>query len=122
MAITYEVDASLGVVFARWTGVITAQDVSTYMTVLMNDEKARACGRSLADIREAEFRTAGAALSDLVRTAVQPVLTGWTAAILTSSPAAYGLARQFQALTEGFMRTAVFTDEASAREWIIPAR
>jgi len=121
MAITYEVDASLGVVFARWTGVITAQDVASYLTALMSDEKARTCGRSLADVRECEIRIAGPVLAGLMRSAVRPILAGWTAAVLVSKPAQYGAARQFQVLTEKFMRTAVFTDEAAAREWITPA-
>lgn len=122
MPITYKVDASLAVVFARWTGVITAQDVTEYMRTLLNDKQAIACGRSIADARECEIRIAGATLSDLVRSAVQPTLTGWTAALLVSTPAQYGTARQVQVLTEKFMRTAVFTDEAAARAWITAAR
>jgi hypothetical protein len=108
-------------VLARWTGVITAEDVTAYLKALLKDKQAIACGRSLADARECEVRIAGATLSDLVRSAVQPALTGWAAALLVSQPAQYGIARQFQVLTETFMRTAIFTDEASARAWITAA-
>lgn len=122
MPIEYHVEATLGVVFERWTGVITARDVSEHLKALLSDKQALACRRSLADIRECEIQLSGTDVGAATKAIAEPALRGqaWTTAILVQRPVEYGLARQFQALTDTFITTAVFTDESAAREWITP--
>ena len=120
MAITYDVDASKGVVFEYWSGEISARDIAEHLTRLLSDPQALACARSLVDVSEAEPRLTDVELRHLVDTIAIPRLKdkGWTSAILVQKPVQFGMARQFQIFAEVYSKDAIFTDEKAARAWL----
>jgi hypothetical protein len=120
MGITYEVDASKGVVFERWLGAIAGPDIVDHWMLLATDKEAMACGRSVADIRECALQVSGEELRYLVTFVLGPVLEGrhWKTAVLVREPVQFGMAREYQTLAGVFKEDAVFTDLPAACQWV----
>ena len=122
MAITYRISSQDGLIHARFEGEITLDQLRDYNRTLRSDPQFHPELRELVeliDIRtQLEFRQLAiyqdwyAKLPPIARTA-----------IVAAAPAAYGIARQFQALAaDRPERMEVFSDRAAALAWLQGAR
>jgi hypothetical protein len=104
---------------ARWC--VYSRDFSDHLALMLGDARALACRGNLADITESELKFTGEQLGQLVRQTLGPALRGARRriALVVRGPVQYGVARQFQAITEAFCEVEIFTDAPVAREWIL---
>jgi len=123
MPITYQVDATLGIVVARWCGPIPINEVVDYWTALAADKEALACGRAIADLRECELRFTGEELRLMAKQILEPALRGrnWKGAIVVKEPLQYGVSRQYGVYSEAFSNVNVFYSDVLARKWVLEA-
>lgn len=122
MSIQHYVDIERSVLFEKWSGQITAEDVAAQWIWYANSEDAQACRRCFADIRAAELLFSGPEL----RAMVQQHLAGVEAEketknailIAESEPIQMGVSRQFMAFAGSVDKDAIFTDEVEALAWL----
>ena len=121
MPISYTVDAERRVVFERWSGSVTAKDISDYWHTLTHDRHALSIRRSLADLRGMEIRFSEVDFFFLIRTVALPGLGNfkWTAAIVADRNAVRALRRQVQIYMQTFSRSMKFSDRDAALEWVL---
>jgi hypothetical protein len=121
MPIAYKVNAALGIVFADWRGTVTAKDIAGYWTELASDQAALACGRSITDISSCDMQFTGEELRLLAKEILEPAIRGrnWKTAVIIKNPVHYGVTRQHEMLSEGFMNTNVFYSDVLARKWVL---
>jgi len=121
MGITFKVDDARGIVFADWTGDITVEDIARYWAALLSDQPAMACGRSITDLRNCTMQFTGEELRKLAQGILEPAMKGrnWKTAVIVRNPLHYGVTRQHEMFSEGFMQTNVFYSEDLARVWVL---
>ncbi len=118
MGIVYRVDEEAGIVFATWTGEITADVLGDFYRLVLSDKAALSIRRSVTNIQEAKLLFTGEEFGSLIRTIVVPILKdlGWTTAIVVKERdmLQWGVSRQYQAFAHRYSKDSIFTDEASA--------
>ncbi len=118
MGIVYRVDEEAGIVFATWTGEITADVLGDYHRLVLNDKAALRIRRDVTNVQEANLLFTGEEFESLIRTFVMPILKdlGWTTAIVVKEKdlVQWGVSRQYQAFAHRYSKDSIFTDEASA--------
>jgi hypothetical protein len=121
MPIAYKIDSKLGIVFADWRGAVTANEIAEYWTELVADKEALACGRTIADISCCEMRFTGEELRSLAERILEPAIRGknWKTAVIIKDPVHYGVTRQYEMYSEGFMNTNVFYSAVLAHKWVL---
>lgn len=120
LPISYSIDKELGVVMTTWCGDITAADIRRHWERFFSDPEVLAAGRSVADVRAANFQFTGQELSNLVAEVVVPLLVGrsWRTAIVVARPAQFGVSKQFQVYAQLFSTGRIFHDPGEALRWI----
>ncbi len=118
--ISYEIDNELGIVRTTWCGTITAEDLRRYWKEYLADPQVRAVRRSVADIRNADFKFSGKELSNVVNEVVMPLIKDleWRVAIVVAQPVQYGVSNQFRVFAEVFNSSQIFYDPDEAIAWI----
>jgi hypothetical protein len=121
MPIAYFVDTERGVVFSKWDGAVTADDLAQHCKKLFSDERAIAIGRSVADMRGAVIEFSGDDMRQVTGEMVVPAFQKrrWMTAVVVDGPTHYGVTRQFQAHADAFGRSAIFDNEAEALAWLL---
>jgi hypothetical protein len=121
MPITYTVDKERNVVMVTWQGDVTAEDYRAHLRTMLQDPDALSAGRSLIDLREANLVLHGAELNAVREVEAGPRLAGrqWRSAVLVGSTANYGLARQYQILSQSEDTDGLFRDYAAALAWLV---
>ncbi|MBN2391004.1 MAG: hypothetical protein JXR84_09780 [Anaerolineae bacterium] len=123
MAIKYQIDPEMGVIYVNLAGTVHDLDFVTAVDEALHDPGYRAGINSLIDFRAVErfdvsnqtIRRAVGMVSDQLDDYNQP----WKAAIVAPANLVYGLSRMYQLLREGSMEeVGVFRDAESAREWL----
>ena len=119
MGIRYQVDPALGLVRTTWAGAVTAAELERHLRTMLADPAARACARSLTDLRGATLAFDGAELQSVVGRAVLPALDGlrWRAALVVGDAVQVGVSNQWRVYAAE-VETGVFTDEARALAWL----
>lgn len=120
MPISYTVDKERNVVLVTWQGDVTAQDYRQHLRTLLEDPDALRAGKSLTDLTDAKVLVSGAELNAIGSAEAAPRLAGreWKTAVLVSSVVNYGVARQYQILSQAEGSDAVFRDRAAALAWL----
>ena len=123
MPIHYLVDGDLNIVFSTWSMEITAKTAASYYKQLLQDETAMNCGRSLADLRQADMKLTGAEFNEVIAKVVVPNLGSrtWRSAILVQKPDQFGGARQYDVFASGYSSNSIFYDYDEALEWLLKA-
>lgn len=121
MPITYRVDKEQNVAIVTWQGDVTAEDYRAHLKAMLQDPAALRAGRSLIDLRQANVVLRGAELNAIGEAEAGPRLAGrqWNSAVLVGSTANFGLARQYQILSQSEDSDGVFRDYAAALAWLI---
>ncbi len=110
-----------GFIRDRYVGPVAIDELAAHWRVLLADPFVRACGRSLADIRDVELTFIGTDLAAALRGVMAPQTPpgGWQVAVVVSRPIEMGIARQLQLLAGDLMRCRIFTDETEAAAWLL---
>jgi hypothetical protein len=118
MPISYSYDAPRGMILARVTGPTTLADIEEYFRTVRREPWFPA--PALTDVRG----STAAMSNDEVRSAVNRLrelassLRGMPIAIVTDSPASFGLSRMVEQLLDDAVHIHVFRDEPSALAWL----
>lgn len=120
MPISYYIHEQLGIIVETWVGDVSASDLAEYWRNYLANPEVLALRRTLVDLRQAHATFTGRELSDLISTIVDPTLQGrhWKTAIVVDKPVQFGLSRQYHAFAEHYSRDAIFSDPASALQWL----
>ena len=121
MPITYKIDHNRRVVLVEWSDVVTSEELANHLELMLADQEAINCRRSITDTRPASNTSFdfNAIWGNLMITAKRRVQPGsWKVAVIVNTPHLYGVARQFQAVSDEFVEMSFFADEASALEWV----
>jgi hypothetical protein len=123
MPITYVVDRGLNIVITNWTMEISAETVTSHYTQVLQDASAMNCGKSLADLREADLKLTGSEFNQIIARIVIPKLGSrrWTSAIVVQRPDQYGVARQYDVFASSYSSNSIFYDYDKALEWLLKA-
>jgi hypothetical protein len=121
MPISYTVDKERNVVLVTWQGDVTAEDYRSHLRAMLQDPDALRTGRSLTDLSQANILMSGVELNAVATAEALPRLAGrqWKTAVLVSSTLNFGVARQYQILSESEISDRVFRDRAAALRWIL---
>jgi hypothetical protein len=121
MPIAYFVDTERGVIFSKWDGVVTADELAEHSKKLLSDELALASGRTLVDMRGAVIEFSGDDIGRVNSDVVVPALQkrGWMTAVVVDGPTLYGINRQFQGHVGALGRSAIFKNESEALSWLL---
>ena len=120
MPISYSVNHQDRLVRVTWTGDVDGAAFAAHLKRVFLDPEAMQYRRSLADVRGVNLLMSGWELEASFKKEAEPSLrtSVWTVAILVDSEVQFGVARQFEIFGEGFIRSAIFEDEAMALEWL----
>ncbi len=121
MPITYTVDKEQNVVLVTWQGDVTGDEYRAHLRKMLQDPDALRAGRSLTDLRQANVLLRGTELEAIGSAEATPRLLGrqWKTAVLVSSAVNYGLARQYEMLSQSEDTDCVFLDHAAALAWLV---
>ena len=121
MPITYTVDQQQNVVLVTWQGNVTGDEYRAHLRTMLQDPDALRAGKSLTDLTQANVLLSGAELNAIGNAEAAPRLAGrqWKTAVLVSSPLNFGLARQYEMLSESESTDCVFLDYAAALAWLV---
>jgi hypothetical protein len=121
MSITYKIELSKDIVYVRWVGRITANDMIEFFTTFYADPDTAKCSLNLVDVREADVAFSTEEFEEIINEIVIPQTDRYPnlkVAILVSTPLQYGVSRQYQFFSDTFGKDAIFTDEQSALQWL----
>ena len=120
MPIQYRIDPDSGVIFRRFTGDITYQDLEQHWRVLLADPDLPDPLTIIADMRECRLQVHGDEISSLVIDVIEPRLgrRRWFSAVVVAAPVQYGITKQFIAYSHGCGVTDVFYDMEEAVAWL----
>lgn len=120
MGITFQLDASTGIVREHWQGSITIQEIEAHWRARLASPVSAGTGRVLADIRGARFQFREEDLWRLATSILVPGLKdrNLRTAILLDEQVHFSLARQVQTFFAELGACALFTEEPPAREWL----
>ncbi len=121
MPITYTVDKRRKLVLVTWQGDVTEEDYRTHLRTMLQDPEALRTGRCLTDLTQANNLMSGAQLNAVANAEAVPRLEGrpWKTAVLVGSTVNYGVARQYQSLSESERTDSVFRDRDAALAWLL---
>jgi hypothetical protein len=121
MPISYTVDKKENVVMVTWKGDVTGDDYREHLRTMLRDPDALRAGRSLTDLRQANVLMSGVELTAIGTAEALPLLAGreWRTAVLVGSPLNFGVARQYQILSQSESTDYVFQDLAAALAWLV---
>lgn len=121
MGITYTIDTSLGIMFAKWSGTITANDLREHWKMLIADSDAMSCNGSISNIGDCCIKFNGTDLNTLTRNILKPAFNGktWKVAVVVQESYQHGTSRQFASYVTEFANVEIFQDTASALIWIL---
>jgi hypothetical protein len=122
LPITYRIDADLGVVHVTFQGRVTVDEFRAHRKSLVGDSAFRPWMHRLTDLRELaalpstdELRSLAEVGAEARRTEPDGVRRG----VIVSSPAAYGVVRQYQAFLEFAGRTVdILASDDEVRVWL----
>jgi hypothetical protein len=103
MPIEYRINKEVGLIEAKWTGIVTIEEVREYWRSLASEPGLlEDANRALTDLREATLAFKGQELNALIQSLVIPTLQGRKrkTAIIVGRPAQYGTVRQYQVFAE----------------------
>lgn len=121
MPISYAVDSERNFVLVTWQGDVTEDEYRAHLRTMLEDPDALRAGRCLTDVRQAHSLLSGAQLNAAATAEAIPRLAGrpWKTAVLVGSTVNYGVARQYQILSESESSDRVFRDPAAALAWLL---
>jgi hypothetical protein len=123
--IDYRYDATRGIVFARGTGVLVDDDVSSYVRGVLQDPEVRQGAWQLLDCTDVTAVDVTPACVRRIAASMNlqgEKLAGSRLAILAPGDAAYGMGRMYQALRDGGPgEVQVFRERAEAEAWLDPS-
>ncbi len=121
MPISYEVDEELDVVLVTWRGDVTVDDYRAHLRAMLQDPDALRSARCLTDVSQANILMSGAQLNAVGNAEAIPRLAGrtWKTAVVVSSAVNYGVARQYQILSESEGSDSVFRNREAALAWLL---
>lgn len=127
MSITFRVEPARELAVVAFEGDVSLDDIRSYRSSLAGDPAWRKEFRQLVDVRSAGLKALSAeAVRSLADRAeeLDPVLGFGKVAVVVSQDLHYGLARMYQAMSEGSAREVeVFRDPDSALSWLgLPRR
>lgn len=123
MAIKYQIDQQMGVIYIDLAGNVYDDEFSTALNQALHDPEYQIGLSSLIDFRNVErFGVSTNTIRDAVTT-VAKTMNGfrypWKTAIVAPMDLVYGLSRMYQILREGSMEEiGVFRDLQDARQWL----
>lgn len=121
MPITYAVDKARNLVLVTWRGDVTEEEYRAHLRAMLQDPEALRAGRCLTDLTQSRVLLSGAQLNAIGdseasrRLAVRP----WKTAVLVGSTVNYGVARQYQILSQSESSDSVFRDREAALDWLL---
>jgi len=120
MPITYAVDRERSVVLVTWMGDVTQDDYRAHLRAMLEDPDALRAGKSLVDLRRANVLPSGAELNAIGNAEALPRLAGrpWKTAVLVGTTVNFGIARQYEMLSQSESTDSVFEDRAAAFAWL----
>ena len=117
MPILFRLEPRPGLVFTTLHGVLTADDLAAYRTVLAADPAFHATFREFLDASAlSSVAVPCSHLRDLARRSV--FAAGARRAIYAPTPLAFGVARVFHAYYDGPVELHVFRERGEARRWL----
>ena len=121
MPISYTVDSDRGMVLVTWQGDVTEEEYRAHLREMLRDPEALRTGKCLADVRQANVLMSGAQLNAVANTEAIPRLAGrqWKTAVVVSSTVNYGVARQYEILSDSESSDRVFREFAAALAWLL---
>ncbi|GEM_PF-2528791 len=120
MGITFQLEASTGIVCEQWQGPVTIQEIEAHWKARLAAPSVAGTGRTLADIRGARFQFRKEDLWRLITAILEPGLKerSLRMAVLVDAQVQFSMARQFQTFFGELGECALFTEEPAAREWL----
>ena len=121
MPISYRIDADAGLLLVVGDGAITQSERLDAMHGWLRHPAYRPGLRTLCDFSAATSTPTMSELHEIVAFVEQEAASigRKKVAMVTGAPVTYGVARQFQALTDtGVLHVRVFTDRAAALGWL----
>ena len=121
MPITYTVDKQQNVVLVTWQGDVTEDEYRAHLRAMLQDADALRAGRCLTDLTHATSLLSGSQLNAVANSEAVPLLGGrpWKTAVLVGSTVNYGVARQYQILSESEQTDSVFRSRDAALAWLL---
>jgi len=119
--ISYVVDRERNVVLVAWQGEVTEEDYRAHLRAMLTDPESLRTGRCLTDVTRANIRMSGAQLNDIGTAVALPLLAGrpFKTAVLAESTVNFGVARQYQILSQSESSDGVFRDRDAALAWLL---
>jgi hypothetical protein len=121
MPMTYRIDSDAGMLFVVGDGAITQSERLGAMHAWLRHPAYRPGLRTLCDFSAATSTPTMSDLHEIVALLEQQAaaIGRKKVAMVTASPVTFGVARQFQALTDsGPLQVRVFTDRTAALGWL----
>ncbi len=121
MPITYTIDKEQNIVVVTWQGEVTEEEYRAHLRAMLQDPDALRARRCLTDLSQATALMHGAQLNAIANAEATPRLKGrpWKTAVLVGSTAHYGVARQYEILSQSESTDSVFRDRAAALAWLL---
>jgi hypothetical protein len=120
MPITYEIDQGSGILYERWSGEITRQEMEQHWVALVNDPKCHHGYLCFADMREASSAFTSSelwkAVDDYFRSA--PKLNAITVALIVDNDQQEQAARKWIAIVPKTVIARIFYDGGRALMWL----
>lgn len=118
MPVDYSIDPALGVVFSRWSGLVTTSEIIANAEQLREDPEFEGNYSELVDMRDFSGTDATSACLDGIIRRVDPYSVVSRHAVLAPGRAAFGIARMYQILRGEGANCEVFRKEEEARRWL----
>ena len=116
--VQYSINASLGIVFSSWYGVVTTSEIMNATERLRGDPEFDANFSELIDMSEFRGTNAtSAGLGGIIRKG-DPYSPSSKHAVVAPGPAAYGIARMYQNLGGDTRNIEVFRSAPDAKNWL----
>jgi len=121
LPITYKISSSEGIVTVAWIGNISIVEVREHLSRLLQDEKALALRKSVADLRASTLLFSDEELGLALREVVDPVLKGrdWISAIVVRTPAQFKKSSRYQGLAAAYSQDVIFSSIDEAKRWLL---
>lgn len=121
MPMTYRIDSDAGLLLVVGNGAITQSERLEAIHSWLRHPAYRPGLRTLCDLSAATSTPTMSELHEIIALIDEQTASigRKKVAMLTAAPVTYGVARQFQALTDsGPLQVRVFTDRTAALEWL----
>jgi hypothetical protein len=118
MPVDYSIDSIRGVVLSRWSGVVTASEILSKAEQLRDDPAFDRNYSELIDMNNFEGTDVTSATLDGIIRRVCSYSLSSRHAVVAPGPAAFGIARMYQALHGEEHNFVVFHNMTEARDWL----